>query len=78
MALGNVGTMPKSKELARVRRMAATGAARAIRESAHVSLREVAADVGVDVSSLSRWETGVRQPRGSAAIRWLRILEELG
>lgn len=57
--------------------MASTGAAKAIRQSAGVSLAEVAADVGVTRSCVHRWERGVRRPRGDAALRYLRLLEEL-
>jgi DNA-binding transcriptional regulator YiaG len=58
--------------------MARTGVARAIRQEAHVSLREVAQAVeGVDRTTILRWETGQRAPRGEAAIRYLRVLEEL-
>jgi DNA-binding transcriptional regulator YiaG len=69
--------MSDAKELARVRHLAETGAARAIREAADVSLAEAAAPVRVDRSTISKWERGLRRPRGEAAIRYLRLLEEL-
>lgn len=66
-----------AKELARVRRLVGSGAARAIREAAGLSLAEVAADVRVDRSTIHRWESGSRKPTGSAAGRYLSLLEEL-
>ena len=57
--------------------MAATGAARAIRETSGLSLSELAEAAGVHKSTIFRWETGVRRPRGAAAERYLRALEEL-
>ena len=66
-----------AQDLIRVRRMAATGAARAIRETSELSLSEFAAAVGVHKTTIFRWETGARRPRGAAAERYLRALEEL-
>lgn len=65
-------------ELARVRQLVSSGEARAIRCAAGVSQGEVAAAVGVEPPTISRWERGLRQPRGGAAIRYLRILDRLG
>lgn len=50
------------------------GTARDIRKRAGVSLRDVAAVVGVGESAVSRWETGIRHPRGDAAVSWVRLL----
>jgi DNA-binding transcriptional regulator YiaG len=69
--------MSEINDLQRIRRLAETGAARAIRESADVSLAEIADPVGVARSTIHRWEHGIRRPRGQAAIRYLRVLEEL-
>jgi DNA-binding transcriptional regulator YiaG len=63
--------------LARVRRLAASGAARAIREEAGLSLTELAAGVQVDRVTVHRWERGSRRPTGPAALRYLDVLEEL-
>lgn len=41
-----------------------------MRIAAGVSLRELAAVLGVDPASLSRWETGAVVPRAKAAARW--------
>lgn len=39
---------------------------------------QMAAAVGeVDESTISRWENGNRRPRGAAAERWLRALDDL-
>lgn len=65
------------EELSRVRRLAVTGAARALRENAGLSLSEVALDSGVHKTTISRWERGLRRPRGEAAARYLRVLDEM-
>lgn len=62
--------------IARARRLAA-GSGRRIRLASGVSVRELAAGVGVDPSTLWRWETGRSRPRGEAALRWERALEAL-
>jgi len=40
-------------------------------------LADVAADLGVDPATLSRWESGRSRPRRDAALRWLSVLLEL-
>jgi DNA-binding transcriptional regulator YiaG len=65
------------RDLARVRELAASGRARLIREQARLSLSDISNVVGVDKTSIFRWETGKRRPTGQAAVRWLRLLEEL-
>lgn len=55
--------------------MAVSGAARAVRESAGLSLAEVAAECAVTKSAVHRWETGQRAPRGEAALRYLTLLD---
>ncbi len=64
-------------ELIRVRRLAATGAARALRLDAGLSLSEMAEAAQVHKSTICRWETGSRRPRGEAAMRYLRVLDGL-
>lgn len=65
-------------DLAVLRRMVADGTARRIRESAGLSVREVAAAVGVAPSCVSRWERGERVPRhGAAAGRYAEALVAL-
>lgn len=65
------------RELGRVRRLVATGAAQAIREAAGATVAEVARAADVDRVSVHRWESGRRVPHGDAAIRYLRVLDEL-
>jgi transcriptional regulator with XRE-family HTH domain len=60
-----------------VRRVAASGGARAIRQGAGLSLSEVAREVRCSVSAVSRWESGQRTPRGEAAERWAVLLRRL-
>jgi len=69
--------MTPATQLARVRRMARNGSARAIREDAALSLRDMSAEIAVESSTLWRWEAGVAVPRRDAALRWLQVLEEL-
>lgn len=54
--------------------MLASGQARKRRESLCMSLREVAAAMGKDPGSLSRWESGEVQPRAQAALQLADIL----
>ncbi|BCT76085.1 hypothetical protein SCMU_19270 [Sinomonas cyclohexanicum] len=57
--------------------MALDGTAARLRQAAGLSLKEVAGPVGVTVTSVYRWEKGLRAPRGEAAIRYLRVLDAL-
>lgn len=59
------------------RRYAETGTGRQIRTAAELTLAEVAAAVGTTESTLSRWETNARAPRGDAARAWAALLSEL-
>lgn len=70
-------TDPTPTRLAKVRALAASGDARAIRIAARLSLQDVATGCGVDQSSIHNWETARRSPRGEAALRYLAILEAL-
>jgi DNA-binding transcriptional regulator YiaG len=63
--------------LTRVRRLVESGAARAIRESAGLSLSEASAGANVNRITIHRWEHGQRKPHGEAALRYLALLEEL-
>jgi DNA-binding transcriptional regulator YiaG len=69
--------MSTTDDLIRIRAIAASGLARKLREHARLSRAEVADAAGVHRNSILRWESGARCPRGDAAIRWLRILEDL-
>lgn len=62
--------------LIRVRRMASTGEARALRLRAGLSLSEVADACGVAVMTVHRWEVGKRRPTDrAAALRYLAVIE---
>jgi transcriptional regulator with XRE-family HTH domain len=60
------------------RRLAASGEAKTIREQAGLSIREVAGAIDVSPSGLFLWENGERTPRGDAAVRYAKFLEQLG
>jgi DNA-binding transcriptional regulator YiaG len=49
----------------------------AIRDSAGVTQRELAAVLGVSVMTLNRWERGLVKPRGVNAARYAELLEQL-
>jgi transcriptional regulator with XRE-family HTH domain len=63
--------------LARVRRLARSGEAQALRLSAGLSLREVAEAIGTAHNTLWLWELGRRAPRGAAALAWAGLLDDL-
>lgn len=65
------------RKVSRVRRDAATGRARAIREAAGISLREAAKAVRTTPASISRWETGKHSPGPEAALRYGALLDAL-
>ena len=65
------------QELARVRALVGTGAARPIRLNAGLSLGEVAKSVGVSPGTILRWETGERIPHGEPAVAYGRLLNGL-
>jgi DNA-binding transcriptional regulator YiaG len=60
------------------RRYAETGAGRDIRVRSELSLSDIAKAVDVAESTISRWESGQRVPRRSAAAaRWAALLGDL-
>jgi DNA-binding transcriptional regulator YiaG len=63
--------------LLEVRRLAESGEARGLRQRARLSLAEIAAACDVDTATVWRWETGRRRPRGSMAMRYLDVLDQL-
>jgi transcriptional regulator with XRE-family HTH domain len=65
------------EELAWLRALAANGGARTIREAARISASEVARELDVSPSAISRWERGLRSPRGDDARRYARLLRRL-
>ena len=64
-------------EVMEVRALARSGEARTIREAAGLSIREVAAAVGVAPSTVWRWENGAVMPRWEDAQRYARLLQQL-
>jgi len=65
-------------DLAAARFLATSGEGRRIRLAARVSLRELAAEVGVTKASARRWETGAMVPRGAHAIAYIAALRRIG
>ena len=63
--------------LAKIRIATASGEAKSIRESRMLTLTDVARTCGVDQSTVWRWENGHRAPRGSAALRYAKLLDVL-
>lgn len=66
-----------AEDLQHIRRLTASGEARSIRRLARLSQAEVGRSIGADTSTISRWESGQRRPRGECAIRYLRLLLRL-
>ena len=69
--------MGTAVELAMIRRMAADGGARRLRQAAGLRLGDVAEDLGVTPATVSRWETAQRSPRGPVALRYAHLVSQL-
>lgn len=54
-----------------------SGRARELREYTDLTLNDVAAAVGVTGATISRWECGLRLPKGERAARYARTLKAL-
>lgn len=65
------------RRAAQVRVFCASGEARRVREDARVSLREMAATVGVDHKTIDRWERGVRFPTTAHVAAYADALDAL-
>lgn len=65
------------KDLARARALASSGVARTVRVAAQVSLAEVGRALGVQPSTVLRWETAQRSPSAEYASPYLRLIEDL-
>lgn len=65
------------KEISRVRNLAGSGLAKDIRIRAGLSQAEIANALGVDRSTIHRWEVGERRPGATAALAYGRLLSEL-
>lgn len=50
---------------------------RLLRESNYLALRHIAAACDVDVATISRWEAGLRTPRGEYLKRYIAVLDQL-
>lgn len=64
-------------ELAIIRSRAASGEARQLRLRARLSLSEVADHCGAVTTTVSRWESGERRPRGEAGLKYARLIAQL-
>lgn len=64
--------------LLEARAAAASGRGRRLREAAGLTQGELAGLIGIDPSCVSRWEAGLRRPRGGWALRYARALRVLG
>lgn len=63
--------------LVRVRELAASGQAAAVRQRCGLTRGEVSRATGIPVSTLRRWEIGERVPTGDGALRYEAFLREL-
>lgn len=63
--------------IAAAHRYASDGTGRAIRQAAGLSLAEVGDAIGVDASTVWRWEDGRTRPRGERGARWAVLLNKL-
>ena len=50
---------------------------RLLRARAGISIRQLAATIGVSPAAVSRWETGLRTPRGTALETYSAALDRL-
>lgn len=62
------------RRISAIRMAAASGEARAKRQELRLTLKEMAAAVGVSTSTVHGWERGHSAPRGANAIRWAKAL----
>lgn len=65
------------EDLARLRALLKSGAARSIRLAADLSLGEFARALGTSKTTVLRWERGERVPRGELAAAYWRLLRTL-
>lgn len=68
---------PTAEALQEVRQWTRSGEARRIRMAALLSQADVANAIGVDASTVARWEKGERLPRAALAVRYRSILTML-
>lgn len=63
--------------LAEARYLAATGEARRIRHAVGATVTEIAEQVGRTHATVSRWENGLRTPRGDAGVKYGELLRKM-
>jgi DNA-binding XRE family transcriptional regulator len=68
---------PPAAEATEAREWAASGRAGEIRRAAGLTLAAVAAELGVGISTLSRWEHGEDVPRAARAVAYHGLLTRL-
>ena len=72
-----LSTVAAVERLAEIRALAQSGEARRIRQQARLSQIDVAGAIGVDPSTVSRWEIGTRRPHGAPAVAYAALLTRL-
>ena len=65
------------RTLMRVRALVKAGTAKAVRDAAGLGVTEMARAARVSPRSVYRWERGLAQPHGPAALRYGHLLTEL-
>ena len=71
-------TLDEALDQARARKaLPAPRVRRLLREASGLTQADLAAAVGVDPASISRWESGIRHPRRAAHTRYAAVLERL-
>ena len=63
--------------IAEARAAAANGTARRAREDARLTQREIGDACGVSATTVAMWETGQRNPFGTPALEYGRLLRQL-
>jgi len=72
-----VGMPFDAAKISAARRLTEDSAGRRLRVRARLSVAELAADIGVSPSTLSRWETGATVPGPALAQHWFDTLQRI-
>ena len=64
-------------KVARAKALVASGVGKTVRQSAGLSLAELGQAIGVDPSTVYRWETRERHPQGERAVAYADLLRRL-
>jgi DNA-binding XRE family transcriptional regulator len=64
-------------ERMRLRAMARSGRGSSIRRKAGLTQADIASELGIHPITVTRWETGAREPRGELAERYGALLRRL-